>query len=186
MTHRSLNLALLLLGKSPLFKQTSTNIISFWLGITFGRVILGFVTPHLSENIAIVLYLILAISMQLLFWLVPSFVVSSIAVALVGFFLGPLFPAAVVATTKLLPQHLHIGAIGFAAAFGGGGACVLPFAVGAIAQHEGVRVLQPIILAMLSLAAALWAFGMPRIGDGESNLVKVFRRFMSSVRSARP
>ena len=102
--------------------------------------------------------------MQLLFWLVPQFVVSSIAAAFVGFFLGPLFPAVVVATTKLLPAHMHVATIGFAAAFGGGGACVLPFAVGAIAQHAGVRVLQPIILSMLGVALLLWTVGMPRIG----------------------
>ena len=140
---------------------------SFWLGITIGRVILGFVTPRLGENFAICIYLVLAMAMQLLFWLVPSFVVSSIAVAFVGFFLGPLFPAVVVATTKLLPPYLHVAAIGFAAAFGGSGAAVLPFAVGAIAQSAGVKVLQPIILALLGVAVLLWTIGMPKIKQDE-------------------
>jgi fucose permease len=144
--------------------QSGMVATGFWLGITVGRVILGFITPRLGENLAIFLYLLFAMGMQLLFWLVPQFIVSSIAAALVGFFLGPLFPAVVVATTKLLPAHLHVATIGFAAAFGGGGACILPFAVGAIAQQAGVRVLQPIILAMLGLALALWTFGMPKIG----------------------
>ncbi len=102
-------------------------------------------------------------AMQLLFWLVPSFVVSSIAVAFVGFFLGPLFPAVVVAMTKLLPPYLHVPAIGFSAAFGGSGAAVLPFAVGAIAQSAGVKVLQPIILGLLGIAVLLWTMGMPKI-----------------------
>ena len=106
-------------------------------------------------------------AMQLLFWLVPSFVVSSIAVAFVGFFLGPLFPAVVVATTKLLPPYLHVAAIGFAAAFGGSGAAVLPFAVGAIAQSAGVKVLQPIILGLLGIAVLLWTIGMPKIKQDE-------------------
>ena len=78
-------------------------------------------------------------------------------VALEGFFLGPLFPAAVVAATKLLPIHLHVAGIGFAAAFGAAGACILPFAVGAIAQAKGVQVLMPIVLAMLVTDAAIWA-----------------------------
>lgn len=94
--------------------------------------------------------------LELLFWLVPQFIVSAVAVALVGFFLGPLFPAAVVAATKSLPKHLHVSTIGFAAAFGGGGAAVLPFAVGAIAQAKGVGVLQPIILALLVVLLLLW------------------------------
>lgn len=98
----------------------------------------------------------MAMGLELLFWLVPQFIVSAVAVALQGFFLGPLFPAAVVAATKSLPKHLHVSTIGFAAAFGGGGAAVLPFAVGAIAQAKGVGVLQPIILTLLGVLLALW------------------------------
>ncbi|KAK5159115.1 hypothetical protein LTR04_005117 [Oleoguttula sp. CCFEE 6159] len=135
----------------------------FWLGITVGRVILGFVTPRLGEKLAISIYLPLAMGLQLLFWLVPQFYVSAVAVSLVGFFLGPLFPAAVVASTKLLPRHLHVSAIGFAAAFGGSGAAIFPFAVGAIAQARGVQVLQPIVLALLAVILLLW-LGLPRIG----------------------
>lgn len=135
----------------------------FWLGITMGRVILGFVTPRIGEHVSIVLYLLLASAMQITLWLVPSFAISSVAVALVGFLLGPLFPAVVVATTKLLPAHLHVATIGFAAAFGGSGACVLPFGVGAVAQATGLWSLQPIILAMLIFSCFLWAFGIPNI-----------------------
>jgi len=94
--------------------------------------------------------------LELLFWLVPQFYVSAVAVGLQGFFLGPLFPAAIVVATNLLPRHLHVSAIGFAAAFGGSGAAIFPFAVGAIAQAKGVKVLQPIILALLAVIWVLW------------------------------
>lgn len=139
-----------------------------------GRVILGFITSRIGENIAIIVYLFLACIMQVVFWLVPSFIASSVAIALVGFLLGPLFPAVVVATTKLLPPHLHVAAIGFAAAFGGSGACVLPFGVGAIAQATGLWSLQPVILGMLALAMFLWSFGMPSISaqDGQASAVQ--------------
>ncbi|KAK3621535.1 hypothetical protein LTR56_019260 [Elasticomyces elasticus] len=135
----------------------------FWLGITVGRVVLGFVTPRIGEKLAIAIYLPVALALQLIFWLVPQFYVSAVAVALQGFFLGPLFPAAVVACTKLLPKHLHVSGIGFAAAFGGSGGAIFPFAVGAIAQHAGVQVLQPIIVALLAVIWMLW-MGLPRIG----------------------
>ncbi|KAI8964506.1 MFS general substrate transporter [Daldinia sp. FL1419] len=134
----------------------------FWLGLTIGRVILGFVTPRLGEKRAIMIYLPITMGLELLFWLVPQFYVSAVAVGLQGFFIGPLFPAAVVAVSKLLPRHLHVGAIGFAAAFGGSGAAILPFAVGAIAQAKGVQVLQPIILALLGVIFLLWV-GLPRM-----------------------
>lgn len=134
----------------------------FWLGMTVGRVILGFVTPRIGEKLSIMIYLPLAIGLQLLFWLVPQFYVSTVAVALQGFFLGPCFPAAVVACTKLLPKHLHVSSIGFAAAFGGSGGAIFPYAVGAIAQAKGVQVLQPIILALMAVIWCLWVM-LPRM-----------------------
>ncbi|KAB8237178.1 putative MFS transporter [Aspergillus alliaceus] len=134
----------------------------FWLGITFGRVILGFVTPRLGEKVAIVVYSLLAIACGLILWLVPNFYASAVAVSFQGFFLGPFFPAAVIVATKLLPRTLHVSAIGFAAAFGGGGAAVLPFVVGAIAQARGVQVLQPFIIGLSGGILLLW-LGLPRM-----------------------
>ena len=83
-------------------------------------------------------YIIIAILCQLMFWLVPSFHVSAIFVALQGVFLGPLFPAVIVATTKALPPYLHVSVIGFAAAIGVGGGAALPFAIGSLAQAKGL------------------------------------------------
>jgi fucose permease len=131
-------------------------VTGFWLGLTFGRVVLGFVTGRLGEKAAIVGYLVISMGLELCFWLVPDFVASAVFAGWLGFFLGPLFPAAIVVATKLLPSRLHVSAIGFAAAFGGGGAALLPFAVGAISQAKGVQVLEPIVLALLVLILALW------------------------------
>ncbi|KGO68313.1 Major facilitator superfamily domain, general substrate transporter [Penicillium italicum] len=116
----------------------------FWLGITVGRVILGFVTPRVGEKVAITFY------------------ASAVAVSLQGFFLGPLFPGAVVMVTKLLPRHLHVTSIGFIAAFGGSGAAILPFAVGVLAQAKGVKVLQPFIIALSGAILITW-LGLPRV-----------------------
>ena len=131
---------------------------AFWAGITLGRIVLGFVTARLfrSEKAAVATYMACAVVCQLLFWLVPSKILSSVMAALLGVCLGPLFPAAVVVMTKLLPKNVHVAAVGFAAAFGASGACVLPFAVGAIAQAKGVWVLQPIVLALLLACLAVW------------------------------
>ncbi|KAH8677271.1 major facilitator superfamily transporter [Xylariales sp. PMI_506] len=128
----------------------------FWLAFTIGRMVLGFITGRIGEKLAITVYLIIAIALQLLYWLIPSFVASAIFVAFEGFFLGPLFPAAIVVATKLLPVDYHVSAIGFAAAFGGGGAAVFPFLVGAIASAKGVGVLQPIIVAVFVFIFFVW------------------------------
>lgn len=104
----------------------------------------------------------LSMAFGLVLWLVPQFYASAVAVSLQGFFLGPLFPGAVVMITKLLPRHLHVSSIGFTAAFGGSGAAILPFAVGALAQAKGVGVLQPFIIALSGAIFLAW-LGLPRV-----------------------
>ncbi|KAL9596161.1 MAG: hypothetical protein Q9219_005981 [cf. Caloplaca sp. 3 TL-2023] len=134
----------------------------FWLGLTVGRVTLGFITPRIGERLAVCIYLLLSVGFELIFWLVPQFIVSAVAVSLLGFFIGPVFPSTVIAVTKLLPSELHVAAIGFSAAIGGGGAALLPFAVGAIAQAKGPATLQPIVLALLALLLGIW-LTLPRL-----------------------
>jgi fucose permease len=138
----------------------------FWAGMALGRATLGFVTERFGERLCVSIYLAVCIALQLIFWLVPAFVVSAIAVAFLGFFLGPMFPGCVMMATKLLPKHIHVSAIGFAMAMGGTGGTVFPFAIGAIAAEKGVRVLQPIILALLVVVGGLW-LSFPRIKKRE-------------------
>ena len=101
--------------------QSSLTATGFWLGITCGRVVLGFITPIFGERISVSSYLALAVGFELIFWLVPNFISSAVAVGFVGFFLGPLFPATVIAVTKLLPKEIHVSALGFATGLGGVG-----------------------------------------------------------------
>lgn len=138
----------------------------FWTGMAVGRASLGFVTERFGERLCVLVYLALSIGLQLLFWLVPQFIVSAVAVAFLGFFLGPLFPGAVMVTAKLLPKRIHVSAIGFAMAMGGTGGTVFPFIIGAIASHKGVSVLQPIILALIAVVTLVW-LSFPRIKKAE-------------------
>jgi fucose permease len=148
----------------------------FWGGMTVGRLFLSFVTVRLGEFWAMMLYLGLTVVFELVFWLAPNMIASAVAVALIGVVMGksylfpslictysvtnkisgPMFPTAVVLITKVLPRSLHVGTIGFATAFGGSGGAILPFAVGAIAQAKGVKVLQPIVLGICVALAFLW------------------------------
>ncbi|KAN0095894.1 MFS general substrate transporter [Hyaloscypha variabilis] len=142
---------------------SSASATGFWGGMTVGRLGLSFLTSRLGEFYSVLLYLFLAVLLELIFWLVPSLITSAITVALLGAVMGPMFPTAIVLVTKLLPRSLHVGTIGFGTAFGGSGGAVFPFLVGAIAQRKGVRTLQPIILALLVVIAGLWIC-MPRRG----------------------
>lgn len=142
--------------------SSGMSAVGFWLGITIGRVILGFVSPRLGVKLATTIYIACATGLQLVFWLVPQFYVSAVAVSLQGFFLGPLFPSVVLVASQLLPKRQHVVVIGFAAAFGGCGAAVLPFLTGLLAQAKGVQVLQPIILSLLVVMLGVWLM-FPRL-----------------------
>lgn len=80
----------------------------------------------------------------------------------------------------LLPKHLHVTSIGFVAAFGGSGAAVIPFIVGAIAQNRGVESLMPFVLALSVAILVLW-MALPRQGGGGS----VFRPFLKKILRSR-
>ncbi|RYP26002.1 hypothetical protein DL767_008208 [Monosporascus sp. MG133] len=155
----------------------------FWLGITVGRALLGFVTPRIGVKFAVTvrspdrasaaggqtpftdtgqIYIIATMGLELLFWLVPQFYVSATAVALQGFFLGPLFPAVVTVVNRLTPKHLHIAVIGFASALGACGAALIPFNIGILAQIASVMVLQPVVLAVLAGMLVIWML-LPKI-----------------------
>ncbi|TVY83691.1 Bypass of stop codon protein [Lachnellula suecica] len=136
--------------------QSGATATGFWGGMAAGRVLLGFLTGRIGEFNAVLAYIAISICLELIFWLVPSLIVSAVSVALLGFFLGPLFPTAMVFVTKLMPKHLHVGSVGFAAAFGGSGGAIFPFIIGAIAQARGVKSLQPVILALLVAIASMW------------------------------
>ncbi|KAM4065847.1 major facilitator superfamily protein [Hirsutella rhossiliensis] len=71
------------------------SAVGFWLGITVGRAVLGFVTPRLGVKMSTASYMGAVMALELIFWLVPQFYVSAVAVSLQGFFLGPMFPNAV-------------------------------------------------------------------------------------------
>lgn len=143
--------------------KAGASSTGFWAGMTVGRVGLSFLTSRLGEFRSVIIYLCITTGLELVFWLVPSFIVSAVAVAFLGMFLGPLFPTAVVLMTKLLPRDLHVGSIGFATAFGGSGGALFPFIIGAIAQNTGVKNLQPVILALFIVIILLWLC-LPRSG----------------------
>ncbi|KAK2616621.1 hypothetical protein QQS21_000444 [Conoideocrella luteorostrata] len=138
----------------------------FWAGMTAGRAILGFVTERFGERLCLTIYLAICVGLELLFWLVPQFVVSAVAVSLLGFFLGPLFPGAVMVTAKLLPKRIHVSAIGFAMALGGTGGTVFPFIIGAVASSKGIGALQPIVLALIGVVTLVW-LSFPKVQKRE-------------------
>jgi fucose permease len=175
-------------GAAPFAAGLSAT--GFWLGITVGRIVMGFVVGRLGEKAAITVCLALCIGLQLVYWLVPNFIASAVAVSFIGFLLGPLFATAIVVAAKLLPAEYHVPAIGFVSAFGGGGGAVLPFVFGVMAEQKGVQSLQYLALAAFIFIISLWVClpgGMKRGGleRARANNEKVGHQIRSLISNVR-
>ncbi|KAG8931624.1 hypothetical protein FRC02_002446 [Tulasnella sp. 418] len=129
----------------------------FFGGLTLGRVLLLWVNKKIGEKRVIYIYSVLAIALELVVWLVPNLIGNAVAVSIVGMLLGPFYPICMNVASSLLPQSILAGSIGWIAGFGQAGSAVFPFMTGAMASKHGVKVLQPLIVAMLGLQIVLWA-----------------------------
>lgn len=139
---------------SPYLASFSSS--GFWGGMAAGRLVLGLVTDRLGVRRATAAYLTVAMLAQALLATIDVADVSIALVAVVGFFLGPLFPSGVVLLAQLLPRPLLVGAVSFVATVGQVGAAVAPFVLGALAQALGIYVFQVFILAMLAITLLVW------------------------------
>ncbi|KAH2978017.1 hypothetical protein KXW58_005133 [Aspergillus fumigatus] len=133
----------------------------FWSGFTLGRVLLADITHKLGERRMVFFYIALSIALQVMFWLIPNIIANAVTVCLLGFFIGPFYPVGLYVLTKVIPQELHIGALGFTASLGQAGSAAFPFMTGAIASKTGVQVMQPIMVGLLVGIGIFWAL-LPR------------------------
>lgn len=65
----------------------------FYGGVSLGRLLLASPTHRFGESKMLLLYTVLCLAMQLVFWLVPNVVSGAVAFSVMGFFLGPFFAA---------------------------------------------------------------------------------------------
>jgi len=130
----------------------------FFGGLTVGRVVFLWVNNKIGERLAIFIYVFLAISLELVVWLVPSLIGGAVAVSLVGVVLGPIYPIVMNESGRILPRWLLTGCIGWIAGLGQTGSAALPFLTGAIASKTGIKSLQPLLVSMMVLLVGLWAW----------------------------
>ncbi|KAG2357349.1 MFS general substrate transporter [Suillus spraguei] len=140
-------------GGGPSSGYISTG---FWGGLVVGRLVLLWFNEKIGERLALFIYAILAIGFELIVWFVPSLVGDAVAVCVVGAFLGPMYPIIMNHTGRVLPRSLLSGAIGWIAGVGQAGSALIPFMVGAIAQSYGIETLQPLLISIMGVMAALW------------------------------
>jgi fucose permease len=122
-------------------KKASVITSSFWLFMTLGRAVLGFVTGRYFEDTeirAIVGYSFLVAFGCLNFWIFESSItLQTIFICFAGFFVGPLFGTTIIIALKSLPKRYSLHGISLIAGFGGTGAAIIPAIVGYISEHFG-------------------------------------------------
>ncbi|KAJ3907230.1 major facilitator superfamily domain-containing protein [Lentinula edodes] len=128
----------------------------FWGGILLGRIILIPLNNWLGDRLVMLIYIVLAIGLEIVVWLVPSLIGNAVAVSLVGLFFGPMFPVALSASRKVIPRWIYTGAIGWITGIGQAGSAALPFLTGALADAVGISSFQPLLVGMMSAMIAMW------------------------------
>jgi fucose permease len=134
----------------------------YYGGVALGRLALVEPTYRFGERPMLLLYTLLCLVLQIIFWQVKSVIADAVVVSLMGFFLGPYFAAGISVGTKLLPKDIHAPALSLIFVVGQSGGTLFPVVTGVIAAKAGVGVLQPIVIGLLLATAASWAM-VPRV-----------------------
>jgi fucose permease len=133
-------------------------VSGYWLGLTLGRFVLQNVAERLRIGVRRLIYgCMIAVGIGLvLIWLVPVEPVVIVALALVGFFLGPIYPLMVAITPKLVAEELGPSAIGVLVSISIIGIAVFPWLAGILAQLVGIWTLIPYTLLLTLIIFVLW------------------------------
>ncbi|KAI8976674.1 major facilitator superfamily domain-containing protein [Trametes punicea] len=129
----------------------------FFGGLMLGRILLLWLNKKIGERLALFLYALLAIFVEVTVWVVPSLIENAIAVSFVGLLLGPMYPILMIHSTTILPRWLLTACMGYIAAVGLTGSAILPFVTGLLASKFGIASLQPFVVSMMSTLIVIWA-----------------------------
>jgi fucose permease len=131
-------------------------VSGYWLGLSFGRLLLGHVAVRIGNKRMIQLCLVSVIVGLLLVWLVPIPFVTAFGLFLTGFSLGPIFPTTIALMPTLVSSRIVPTAIGFLASLGSMGAALFPWLAGNLAQYVGLWSLLPYVIVLAVVMFCIW------------------------------
>ncbi|KAK8119459.1 Major facilitator superfamily transporter [Apiospora kogelbergensis] len=136
----------------------------FWAGITLGRFLLSPLASRVGLSEKTFVYALVAGSavFEALVWWVPNVIGDSVALAVVGLLLGPVYPCAASVFTKSLSRREQVSGLGVISAFGSSGGAVAPFTTGMLAQVAGTFVLHPVAIGLFAAMMVCW-YGIPAV-----------------------
>lgn len=146
----------------------SSYIVSwFFIGLTIGRMLLGFVTKLFKNEyranlyysilslISFILYSIFTVTIGNFDLLIVK-ILNIILIVITGIFIGPLFPTSNVTLIKILPPKLHVIGVGIMTSIGCTGSAIIPFIIGFIIEVTSFKFLPLYILFVITLYCFIW------------------------------
>jgi fucose permease len=135
----------------------SYTVSGYWLGLTLGRFLISPIAARLGATTAGMMYACLAgiTAAAALAWLLPT-APACVALGLLGFFLGPVFPTTMAIAPRLTRAWLVPAGIGVMNAASVIGGSALPWLAGTIAQNAGMTALLPFAVALALAQFAVW------------------------------
>jgi len=132
-------------------------VSAYWLGLTLGRFVISPVADRLAMSSARMMTgcLLGVLGSVLLTWAAPGALAGG-GLALLGFFLGPLFPTAMAMVPSLTTPALVPGAIGLMNGVSVAGGAALPWLAGAIAERVGIGALLPFVGVLGVVQLMVW------------------------------
>ena len=133
-------------------------VSGYWFGLTLGRFVISplagraGMTPAGMTTMCMVGVVVAAAGV----WAVPSEPAAAVGFALLGFFLGPIFPTAMAVVPDLTSARLVPTAIGVMNGVSVVGGAVFPWLAGFLAQDVGGWTLLPFAVALGALQLLCW------------------------------
>jgi fucose permease len=141
-------------------------VSGYWLGLTIGRFTLNRLAARAGIGVAglTAWCLVGIVVFGVLVWLIPSAIVASSGLFVLGFFLGPLFPTMIAAVPHLTPAPLVATAIGILVGLSAAGGALFPWLAGTVYQHLGGGTLLPFSVLLALLLGLVWWRIAKRLG----------------------
>ncbi|HYU65931.1 MAG TPA: MFS transporter [Jatrophihabitantaceae bacterium] len=144
-------------------------VTGYWLGLTVGRFVISPLGSRLGLSaISVTSGCLVGVGLgAVVVWLAPVAFLASAGLAMLGFFLGPLFPTVMSVAPRLTVARLVPTAVGLMVGTSVVGGAALPWLAGVIAQHAGAWTLLPYSIGLTVLLGAVWWRLARRLPSGQ-------------------
>lgn len=122
----------------------------FYIGITVGRFLSGFISPKLKDKGMIYLGTCFIFIGLLVLMLVPNATISAISFSIIGLGCAPIYPSIIHATPTLFGKEASQGVIGLEMAGAYVGSTFIPPLFGLLGQHISFKILPYFLLILFA------------------------------------